>query len=474
MIGDIIKSMGIGDKLRIYKYLKVLFTAFLTSVLMYSVIGSQWNTFFGGNVNYVFALSALLMPVILFPSNNRIWEMNFYLLLSIALTLAAVYVGSYGSVLAFMAIWICLLINNQKLFSTKGIVLFVILVSCATILLSVNYLSHFKTSSSLNSNIISDSMRLELILNSMKLWREQPIFGIGAGNWFFQVYKYGLASTYPFNDAYSPVRYFSHNFYTKILAELGIIGFTLFYGNILFGFVIHFKRKIVGKAIVGKTCLVILFTYLVVSFFYASTSYYSFNFPLHLVIVASIVPLLNPNNASFRLHSGVPIILCFITTIWFLFQGASWHIIENSSNKQNNIVRIPIIKEFHKENELFSEKLALQSIKNNDIIKAKEYFDLGILSAPYDVKLLTAYAEFLYEQKELLLSEDIALRAIDVQDNFVWANYLLMNIYLDLNNYQKTQVHIAQLRKSFNSDDWINQYWEEITCIERQLGLEKK
>jgi O-antigen ligase len=124
--------------------------------------------------------------------------------------------------------------------------------------------------------------RLELIRNSINLWKESPLLGCGAGNWNIDILKYGLDYD---NSLNSPVKtsntVLSHNLHFKILAELGVLGSALFSMIILYPIV-----KLLRKGMLNSFKRASLYSILLFVFFsniYTFCNLTKFDFSGHLI-----------------------------------------------------------------------------------------------------------------------------------------------------------------------------------------------
>lgn len=74
----------------------------------------------------------------------------------------------------------------------------------------------------LNPNLVADqstNTRMDMIVYGIEMFKENPILGVGIGNYaYYGYYKYGLFDTV-----------YSHNNYIEMLANVGFIGWGLYY-----------------------------------------------------------------------------------------------------------------------------------------------------------------------------------------------------------------------------------------------------
>ena len=100
--------------------------------------------------------------------------------------------------------------------------------------------------------------------NSIRLFFEHPITGIGLGNWVLEAYKYGVKEFSDFNNPTRFIRYGNHNLYSQILAELGLIGFISFIVGVG-TLVVKASSKLYLLSALQKASLCSLLVYLITS-----------------------------------------------------------------------------------------------------------------------------------------------------------------------------------------------------------------
>jgi len=219
-------------------------------------------------------------------------------LLLLFLVLSTIYLmGSRGANLTLFFIIVTLtslsLFKNsffKKKFALGVFITFFISIGLNTLQFKdsngLNYLQRTTTFSDQSSN-----ERLRFYKNALETIKENPIQGIGIGNWKIASIKF----IGPDMDTYR-VPYHVHNDFLEVTAELGLVGFILFYGIYIFliiGYFKFFRSKVfIEKKLIGLTLALGHIVYLADSFL---------NFPFtrpvmqipHLLLIALSVLLLS-------------------------------------------------------------------------------------------------------------------------------------------------------------------------------------
>ncbi len=97
----------------------------------------------------------------------------------------------------------------------------------------------------LNGNYASDDNRVELIKQAFDLWLDNPIIGCGLNN--FSVYQ-----------TIGGEGYYAHNNFLELLADVGIIGFLLYYANICKTVFVRTPKKDFVAVMLKSVCIVLL------------------------------------------------------------------------------------------------------------------------------------------------------------------------------------------------------------------------
>lgn len=189
-----------------------------------------------------------------------------YIILFEILTIFSIFIleSRAGIVLIF---FIYFSLFFYKAYSKRRLI-FLLLLSLISFLGFVSSMSNYLNNKALNpTELLQDeslNYRLDYYINSLKLFKSNPIFGHGIGSWKIESLQFQ-----DYNDSTILSPYYVHNDFLQILMELGLIGLAL-YLFILFNFFIFLiKRFKKGKYFLILICFVI---FLIDS---------SLNFPIH-------------------------------------------------------------------------------------------------------------------------------------------------------------------------------------------------
>ena len=202
---------------------------------------------FTGNIN-ITAFSILLkLPFFLLVLNKKKVRSLISILLLSSFVFCLFVLGSRGANLFFIFLVILISLTvffiKKHQFISKSTITY-LLISLLIGGLFNNYL--FKDNESLNviqrsTNLDTSStqQRLRFYKAALNSISKHPILGIGIGNWKLHATEYDK----PYMKDYT-VPYHAHNDYLEVFAELGLIGFILYYGNYIWLlFLIYFSIK---------------------------------------------------------------------------------------------------------------------------------------------------------------------------------------------------------------------------------------
>jgi len=190
-------------------------------------------SYFFKNDNYISALLVLQLPI-LFILNTQRFLSEILLAICISCILGAVVLLSsrFTLVTAILMTVIMFVIRTKKLANLPDlipkvlIIIFTMSVFLRLVLKDWNNFIYL-----LNPFRFSDDScwneRVYLWKKTWAVFCEEPLLGVGAGNWIIEVWKYGLGDLdFSFNRA--AVYHHAHNYYFELLAETGLIGLCLF------------------------------------------------------------------------------------------------------------------------------------------------------------------------------------------------------------------------------------------------------
>ena len=194
---------------------------------------------FSGNINitaFSLVVKSSFLYYLLFNKKNHIFHNVLYsIILTLVLT-SLFFLLSRGAILAFIIlnfIIVLYLIYSRKIipnFGNKILVLFIMFLSSYFFTSSIikndnptNLIADRVSSISLDTNDQSIGQRLRYYMLSTEIIKNNPITGIGIGNWKFKSIEYDAKNIEEYR-----VPYHNHNDFLQVASEIGIIGFVCF------------------------------------------------------------------------------------------------------------------------------------------------------------------------------------------------------------------------------------------------------
>lgn len=230
---------------------QILFFGFAFSVFNIYFLKKMWR-----RLAFFAALGSLLMIVLLMT--RGVW-LAIFVVVIISSIIYAIYIRKQMQA-SFLSL------KRLMLFVGVGLVFILIF---GAISLQFEYGQDVKTRIE-NSFKLSDTStlsRFKLWGKTTRLIEENPVFGVGSGNWKIEILKYDVVRYY--NGWIVPRRV--HNDYLTVLSETGIFGFIVYLS--LFGFILFYLLSTIRKAEKDddKVFALVLFSatigYLCLSFF---------------------------------------------------------------------------------------------------------------------------------------------------------------------------------------------------------------
>lgn len=258
-----------AKKLKFLNYfiLVTLISLFIESVIInLSVIDSviingnlleRSNTYagFGANIN-IASFSVLIksiVPIYLFfnSKNNLVRIISAIFIFSSVLTILLLM--SRAAVLSIVLVYVSILLitiisNKVKYYQKFSLMTFVLLIS----VLSYNVVNEknaynilTERFSNVTNPVVDDSVneRLNFYTTAVKSIFENPLLGIGIGNWKIK----SIDLSKDIIESYR-VPYFAHNDFLQFTAEIGIIGGGAFIFYIFYPFILSFLRGLKSKS----------------------------------------------------------------------------------------------------------------------------------------------------------------------------------------------------------------------------------
>tara|TARA_Y100000385_G_scaffold181209_1_gene187162 strand:+ start:1423 stop:3693 length:2271 start_codon:yes stop_codon:yes gene_type:complete len=257
----------------------------------------------------------------------------------------------------------------------------------------------------------SISQRFRFYSAAIQSFFENPILGIGVGNWEIESIKYDRKNTSTYN-----VPYHVHNDFLEILAESGFIAPILYFGILFYVMYLIFFKILNGN--INKTENLLL-----IPIFFSLTAYLldsMFNFPqarmisqINLMLLLSLSSVILKLDIKFKdLISNVIIVMLIILSIPSLYSSIRVYdsskdqliLFTQFNNGDWSIPSLDIIEKMeHKYPNLSPTAMPLASHKamhylyNGDQRKAIELFKEGLPMNPY-LYMTETFLGFAYKE----------------------------------------------------------------------------
>ena len=410
-IFDYFFELGNGFTRYVFDTLKIQYSNFFD-------IRMTWWKFFGNNPNVVSFNLLGFLPFILFVKKNafpfKLLKTTYTLLVFIIIMLAS----SQGVMLCFLlllAFYFYVEYPNSKLwrvtfFLVTILILFLLFSSIFYKgLLDYTFLfKQFDRPGALGN-------RVHGFINSIRGFKEKPLFGYGLGNWHLIACKFNnldLLNTFKAVDPIYKSSLHSHNLVGKILLEQGVIGLFTFLAPIFIVFKIFFSTK-TTKSRLTNMCICVLGIYLFCSIFYrAIISFEGYFCLLQLLFFLSLGILsksVDNIERQSKIITSVFLILTTFSTVWFTYQYYSSKTIQNqiklidkspveSLNRLTAIYN-PCFRSTYKDGRPLSLVIANLNYELGRIDDAGIYYQKALEKAPYNTSVLSSYSNYLLKEK---------------------------------------------------------------------------
>ena len=390
-----------------------------------SFFDSSWNRFLNRNSNVTTCYLVTVFPFLLFKqSKNQFYR--FLKILSAILILNILFLANVKIVILSL-----LMIMLYYFWSNQRKLLFILFTMAVFGIIIINgFFSYDELMAKHFADIYKPDnfSRLDLANLSIDLIRENPLVGVGKGNWITEVYNQDLREIGYYNQLDDYSRLHSHNLFLKIAGELGVIGLFLF----LSPFVItlyHGFKKVSELDYVEKASFASVLSYLCVSTYYGGVNLYEYNFSGVEVLAFASMGILSNKLLITRksINYFVTLPLTILTIIWFLFSAISWHSIHTVLHHNNDV---SINSKIEKLTDVYSSTflttygfdrlldldIAELYASNNDSNKAIFHYERMMALAPYNCTGLVSYSQFLIDNNlDLNKAKEILLRVKSIQ-----------------------------------------------------------
>jgi tetratricopeptide (TPR) repeat protein len=287
------------------------------------------------------------------------------------------------------------------------------------------------------------------------MFTENPIMGVGAGNWFLNIYKYPFDDINFFSNGYYWIRYYSHNLYSLILSEMGLFGFVsflLFWGNLLY----KARNTLENYA----PAYISVITYLILSCFYNACNFLPFQFNgVQLIAFVSAGLLMSSfsdvHNLMNKWFSFLIFISLFLSICWFSYMAITnnrYHkaisLKENDPEMALSILESiyhPSIFSSRKHNNTLPFEIAKLHLELSNYDKANLNFKEALKISPYDGEYHAAYGDYLKDQADHNAAKIHYLKALKIQKNRHNVNFKLGKIYIEESKKDSALIYLSKL-----------------------------
>lgn len=430
-------------------------------------LDTNWNTFFGKNANYTSCFLVSLYPFLLFYDTKRRLISVLKVIASIGLLYIITFTNARWAIIAFVLIVLYYIYNNfrKSYFITALGSTFVVLAwiynldaadAKGQLIVNIPVLNEFIE--------IKESYKYHLIRSSLLVFMEHPIAGIGLGNWQLEVYKFSVDAIDYFNVPTTFMRIRSHNLYSQLLVELGLLGFIAFLypvmGTIRSGWVYYKELTAFQQA--SYACFLV---YLITAFFYNDVNFYEYHFSgMQLLAFCALGILTNSDKRKRALPTRTNLlflVISLVCLIWFGYTKYTYNKyvaakeIMSQQNPEPAIHQLehlyhPVFqtangfKEKYSFNQLIALDLAELYQKQKNSEQAERYYQIALKQAPYNEYVLLSYAKFLLRVKKVPAKAKIyALKILAIQKNQYDNQLLLAEIAIAEKAYEEAKEYLA-------------------------------
>jgi len=416
-------------------------------VLLYlpgmSISRIDWQAVFGENNNMVAAYTVLHLPLLAASDLRKRWK-----IVLLASTLLLIYnSGAVGAGLGLFLLFLLYLFIKLKVSNIVSFLCIVIL------FISVGFIVDVSS---------WQSVRLELVYASIDLWLSTPLYGVGADNWYTEIYSY-IKNNELLHYYDEIIRIKSHNYPLKILTEYGLVGGILFYGPIFFILIGRPDR-------VTQPYWMIVVVYLFLSTIY-SGSFYQAGYSSRLQYLSFISLGIIYGTATKSARASLKtmlflIIVCIFSLVWYVYYA--FQVSRHSSLRETvaleKIVSPGVFTGVNEKNSIYEQLGVLywnkgdQELAKYNLIKANELL-------PGDLKLNLLLARlFLYNGNLKKANEYFeVVRGID--SSFIGSEMLGAELNVILGNSRTAD----SLLDSIWDSEFKHAYLVTLNLIEEEL-----
>ena len=355
-----------------------------------------------------------------------------------------------GIILGSSLVGYLLLIHNKKNINIKYITTFIIIIFSCLITFTVN-------TSIFNDNLNSESSIERILIwnKTLSIIYENPILGIGSGNWSLILPSFGLLEIDRVING-NIIFQKAHNEYLQAYSEIGLAGVVCYIYIFVTVFFMAFKVFKNQKNIYSSIVIIGLISYTVIMFFDFPNSR-----PSHLVILGIFVGILSiwykKNNYKSKLikinkffvWSCLLVVLGSLTVSFFRFNGEinmKKLLKERSINNQNKIIKIGektsnIFYDMDRTGIPIDWYTGIANYKIGNLDKAQKDFKNAYKINPYNHHILNNYA-ISVSNNDLNKAQFILEKALKINPFFEEARSNLIKVLIESGNIELAKTHL--------------------------------
>lgn len=304
-----------------------------------------------------------------------------------------------------------------------------------------------------------DSLRLNLMRNSLRLFVENPLLGIGLDNWHIQVFKYGMDDFDEIVNVSTFITPVSHNLPLKILAELGIFGFLALGVTLTIPALNVLSLRKMDFTFAWVLCI---FFFIAGTMLYANATFNHMRISQIQIIAFFGLGVISKNISILKFGSPQPkslmLILLSISCLgwnYYAFRGSteiSKAIALSKSNPEEALSKMkkifhPVFRAGYSQFELIPLAMARLYMKTNHDDEAEAYYLKGLKMKPYDVNVLYNIGVFYKQKQDYEKAREIGLKAYNLSSVFWKPRILLAEIELVEQNYSKSLQYLSYMEE---------------------------
>jgi tetratricopeptide (TPR) repeat protein len=340
-----------------------------------------------------------------------------------------------------------------------------------------NFIKDYKKIESLINKVdaLQNFERVRLYRNSIKMFIDSPIIGVGPGNWKIYFPSYGLKNSIGEKGVKFALR--PHSDFLLYFSEGGIIAGVLFI--LLFYLIIKKSRMIINTSVGSEKVFFCIYLSTILSYVWLTAFDFPNEKPLHLFLFAILTAyLIHENKGSTSqkktnyLFSGSLIIISFFSMYisYMNYNGSKYisSIINNRINRNWSQLVINADKSL-KFGNIFDHTgtplywyTGLSYFNQNKIIKAKENFLKSYKIHPNHIHVLNNLAVSISKSNSTK-SLELLEKCNNISPRFEECSINLSKIYNSKKNYEKS---LDCLLKTINTNndtenDFSTQFYEQ-------------